>query len=440
MLSKNIFTFIKKRKKLFIILGVILLAGVMLWNFFSPKKSAQQYQTATVTKGTLIVSAGESGQVSVANRTAITTSATGVVTNVYVKEGDEVSAGEKIADIALDKNGQQQADQAYASYLSAQNSLTNAQTQLNTLQSTLFQTNQAFLNDTGIANPTDQDKANPKYIEENDAWLAAQANYINQQNVIAQAQASLNSAAISYQNSSASIIAPTSGTLTDLTITQGMQITAVSSSNNSSSIANTSTTVANIRTQGNPVISVELSEIDVTKVKSGDSATITLDALPDKTFTGKVVGINTTGTVSSGVTNYPATILLDTPSNDILPNMSATANIITDIKNNVLLVPNAAVLTSGGVSTVRVLKNGQVSSIEVTIGESSDTQTEITSGLSEGDTVVTSAAVTGTSTTSSGGTSPFSRSIFGGGGFGGGTAVRVGAGGGGAARGAAGGR
>ena len=68
------------------------------------------------------------------------------------------------------------------------------------------------------------------------------------------------------------------------------------------------------------------------------------------------MGINTTGAVTSGVTTYPAVIQLDDTNADILPNMSATANIITKVDDNVLLVPSAAVQTVGTTSTVRVLE------------------------------------------------------------------------------------
>ncbi|HVT63454.1 MAG TPA: efflux RND transporter periplasmic adaptor subunit, partial [Legionellaceae bacterium] len=126
----------------------------------------------------------------------------------------------------------------------------------------------------------------------------------------------------------------------------------------------------------------------------------------------------------------PAIIQLDDPSDDILPNMSATANIITKTDDDVLLVPSAAVHTTNGSSTVQVLQNGQVSTVDVTIGDASDSQTEILSGLSEGATVITSSTTTGATSTTTSGSSPFSSSTRGfgggGGGFGGGNAVRVG--------------
>jgi len=164
-----------------------------------------------------------------------------------------------------------------------------------------------------------------------------------------------------------------------------------------------------------------LTQIDTPKVKIGNKATLTFDAFPNKTFTGKVVSIDTIGSVSSGVTTYPAVIKLDTQVPEIFSNMTTSATIITQIKDNVFLVPTSAVQTQNEQSTVRVLKNNKINQVTVETGLSSSTQVEITSGLSEGDTVITSVisssqnGQTGSSQTQS----PFS-------GIGGGGAFRMG--------------
>jgi len=326
----------------------------------------------------------------------------------------------------LDTAGQQRQAQAYSSLLSAQNGLQSANTQMYSLQNSLFVANQKFVNDKGIANPTDQNKQDPVYIEENASWLAAQAAYVNQSNVIAQAQANVNNASLAYQLTSGTITASTNGTVGDLIITKGMQIgssnTTAGSSTNTSNQA-----IASIITGNATTVSVSLAEVDAPQIKIGQEATITFDALPNKTFTGKVMGINTTGAVTSGVTTYPAVIQLDDTSDaSVLPNMTATANIITKVDDNALLVPSAAVQTVGTTSTVKVLKNGQVSTVSVQTGDTSDSQTVITSGLSEGETVVTSVIST-TSTTSTTGASPFSGGLrLGGFGGGGGGTTRTG--------------
>ncbi|MGH7246219.1 MAG: efflux RND transporter periplasmic adaptor subunit [Candidatus Levyibacteriota bacterium] len=407
-------------KKPLVIAAIIILVIIgIVWRNITVAKNGVQYQTAQVTKGTLISTVTAAGQVTVSNRVSVTTQANGTVSQVFVTSGDTVQAGQKIAELTLDSVGQQKSNAAYASYLSAQNSLNSAKANLNSLQSTLFKANQTFINDKGIPNPSDGDKSDPKYIEENADWLAAEANYEDQQGVINQTQASLSNAWLAYQAVSSTIVAPQSGKLIDLTITPGMQISQnVSSTNTTTGVA-----VASIKTEGTPVVSVSIAEVDGPKVQVGQKVTVTFDALPNNTYTGKIVGVNTTGSVSSGVTTYPATILLDNSANEILPNMSATANIITKIKDNVLLVPTSAVQSTGTASTVRVLQNGSVNTVTVGIGDSSDTQTEITSGLTQGQEVITGTITTGT-TTQSTGSSPFGGGLrlggFGGGGGGGG--------------------
>ena len=87
--------------------------------------------------------------------------------------------------------------------------------------------------------------------------------------------------------------------------------------------------------------------------------------------------------------------------------MGVDAKIITDVKDTVILVPNAAVKTTNGQKTVTVLKNGVATPLEVTTGSANDSETEITSGISEGDVVVTATTNSGTTSKSSA-TSPFS--------------------------------
>ena len=392
-----------------VLMGItVIIVGLVIWGRYNSSKKTPQYQTSQVTRETLISSVSESGTVAIANRTSVVTQATGAISEVDVKNGDTVTAGQTIATVNLDTSGLQKQAQSWASYLSAKSSVDQSNATLYTLQNQLFQANQAFVNDTGIANPTNQDKQNPKYIEEDASWLAAEAAYKNQQGVIAGAQASVTSAWLSYQLDSGTITAPMNGVVSDVTIAPGMQIGSSASSNSTStSTTIASQSIATIKTLGSPVISVNLSELDAAKVRDGQKATITFDALPSKTFTGKVLGINTSGTVTSGVTTYPATIELDLPNDSILPNMSATANIITSIKTDALGVPSSALQTTNGETTVRIFQNGVLTSIPVTTGISSDTDTEIISGLSEGQTIVTS-ILTPTTSSSTSSSSPFS--------------------------------
>ena len=119
------------------------------------------------------------------------------------------------------------------------------------------------------------------------------------------------------------------------------------------------------------------------------------------------MSIDTVGSATSGVTSYPVVIQLDPSTDKMYPHMSATATIIIKTKSNVLLVPVSAVQTQNDESLVRVLKQGKVTQKMVTVGDASDTQIIITSGLSEGEAVVTS-VITQSSTDTQSQQSPFS--------------------------------
>jgi macrolide-specific efflux system membrane fusion protein len=383
-----------------------------------PKTS---YTTATAAKGTLITTVTASGNISSANSASVGTQTSGVVSKIYVKNGDPVKSGDPIADVSLDMNGQQNATQALAAYQNAKNSLANAHAQMFSLQSTMFgkwytftqlAENSTYQNGDGSPNTANRTLA--QFTQPQDDWLAAQAQYANQQNVVAAAQTSVNSSWANYELTSPTIYAPISGVISGLSLQVGSVLTAQTSSTGTS----TSQRIANIKTQATPVAVVNLNEVDVPKIKVGDKATLTMNAFPNETFTGKIVSIDTTGSLSSGVTTYPAYITYDSAIDGIYPNMAVDASIITNVVDNVVMVPSAAVQTdSSGNTTVRIMKNGQVSSVTVTTGASNDTQTEIDSGVNDGDTVVTGSSTTATATTSTG-TSLFSS--LGGRGFGGG--------------------
>lgn len=403
---------------------IILIIGFFGFRAIRGDQQRPQYQTAQAERGSLIISVSASGTISSGNTAAITTQATGIVNEVYVANGDTVTAGQNIATITLDRTSQQKQAAAYASYLSAVNTLNTAKSKMNSLQSALFKANQAFIKDKGSnTNPSDADKADPQYIIENADWLQAEADYNNQTGVISAAQAALSSASLSLAQVSNIITAPISGTVSNLTLTPGLPLsgsTTTSASENGSSTGTNSQSVGSITLEGGSLqAEVALSEIDIPQIKVGQKVTMTLDAFLGKTFTGKVASIDTKGSVSSGVTSYPVVITFDSAPDNIYPNMVVNATIITNVKDNVILVPSSAVQATQGETTVRVLRNAAVTQVQVEVGDSNDTQTEITSRINEGDTVVTGQTGGTQSRTGTQGTSPFG--AFGGGrGFGGG--------------------
>ncbi len=150
------------------------------------------------------------------------------------------------------------------------------------------------------------------------------------------------------------------------------------------------------------ITQISVSESDISKIKLGQKVTLTLDALPDLTFTGKVISMDILGTVSQGVVTYNVKIAFDADDDKIKPNMSVSASIITSITADVLAIDSAAVKTRGSTSYVQKVIEilGDVTKLTgvslsqapedttIVTGVSNDTLTEIVSGLQAGDFVV----------------------------------------------------
>jgi RND family efflux transporter MFP subunit len=131
-----------------------------------------------------------------------------------------------------------------------------------------------------------------------------------------------------------------------------------------------------------------VGEADVAKLKLGQVANLTVDALSGQKMTGKVTSLDPVATISQGVPVYGIDIAIDVPATTLKAGMSGTANVILASKQNVLTVPNTTIRTVNGQRGVQVLKGGEVVDTAVTFGLTNDTVTEVVTGLAEGDTVV----------------------------------------------------
>lgn len=153
---------------------------------------------------------------------------------------------------------------------------------------------------------------------------------------------------------------------------------------------------------------VTVDETDISKVKVGQKAQITLDAVAGKTFTGSVTAADVMGTASNGVTSFNVTVSIDNPTG-ILVGETTNVSLITQEKDNTIVLSSGAVLekrgTSGYVLDASRLFDSSGKSVtlndvstsdlvrkygkKVTIGLSTAKEVEIVSGLSAGDEVAT---------------------------------------------------
>jgi len=137
-------------------------------------------------------------------------------------------------------------------------------------------------------------------------------------------------------------------------------------------------------------IKVYIPEVDISKVKIGDTILITLDAYSQKEFSGQVAMLDFVETTIDGVVYYKGKCTIDTDDIDIRPGMTADIVIITDSREDVLIIPRRAVIEKDGKSMVRIPVDGDFQEIEVKTGlVGSDGNIEILSGLKQGDKVIT---------------------------------------------------
>ena len=137
-------------------------------------------------------------------------------------------------------------------------------------------------------------------------------------------------------------------------------------------------------------IDVGVDEIDVGKLSEGLTVTLDVDALPGVPVSGVVDRIAPTARESAGVVSYVVTIGIDPTDAPIRAGMSAIVEIITDVRDNVLVVPNRFIRIerTTGRAYVNVKRGDQIEEVEIITGLRNDAESEVLQGLSEGDVLI----------------------------------------------------
>lgn len=376
---------LKKKKILLpVVVLVLVVGGYFVYRYFKKVSSSsatvkQKVSYAKAQIGNIVSGISVSGQIETANYLAVTTSVNGIVKNVYVKEGDKVVQGQNIMEITLDSEGEKSRLSAYVSYLKAKNSLESSKNSLLSLESTMLQKQEAFDTEKKDNSYQTHDERYSYKLAEND-YLKAKTDYELKKAEITTLEMSLTSSWSDYQTQSPIVTAPSDGVIANIVAVEGSKI--------SNSVSERSVyTVAAIKKEGNPIATLNVTEMDINKVKVGQKVNLKLNSVTGKTFTGTVAGIDKVGTTSSGVANYPVIVKFDESSDAVLPNMSVEGQIVVDEKQAVLIVPSSSITSRKGKKTVKLVENSISKETAVETGITDGPYTEITSGLKEGDTV-----------------------------------------------------
>jgi len=175
----------------------------------------------------------------------------------------------------------------------------------------------------------------------------------------------------------AHIVAPFSGLITEVTSKPGDQVSP-------------GTPAFRLDDLSHLWVDVEVSEVDINQVKTGQPAVLTFDAILAKEYQGEVVEVAPVGNEALGVVNFKVTVELKDADEDVRPGMTSAVEIVVSQLDNAMLIPNQAVRVEEGKRVVYTLdENGQLTAIEVTLGASSDTFSQLLEGdLQPGDVIV----------------------------------------------------
>jgi macrolide-specific efflux system membrane fusion protein len=342
--------------------------GWLVWGASDPTETAASTTARAVTTDvTSTVSAD--GTVTPNDSSDVSFDTDGIIAAIEVEVGDTVKVGDVLARV----------------------SNSTAQAELNSAQASL---KAAKANKEAVEEATDDDSdATTKTSDEDrDSQRAeAAANVDKAKLAVLQAEESIDDLTLR---------APVAGTITAINGTVGSS-TAGNGSGSDSDTGNTFATIADLSSW---VVDCSFAEADVAKVKDGDKVQITFGAVPNETFTGRVRKIDMSATTSENVTTYGVEVdVLNAPS-ELRDGASASVAVTTASAKDVLAVPTSAITTDAeGQSTVKLVKNGKSTSRTVQLGIKGDTYTQITSGLSVGDTVELGATSTSSSNSDRGG-------------------------------------
>lgn len=352
-------------------LAFVVLAGAGVGTFLllrpSQAAGASTFsRTVEAEKGTQTLTVSLDGTLSPRKQSDVDFGVSGTVTKVYVKTGDTVAKGQKLARIDDDD---------------LQNAVDLAEANVTTAE------------------------ANLDEVYDNDGSSAAITSAKAQ---VRSANAALTSAKQDLED--AVLRSPIAGTVASVDLEVGDTVGSSSSSGSSGGSSSASSSSSSSSSAQFVIIATatwklegSIGAADLGSVKAGQKVAVTTDATTDElTGTVKSVGIVATSTSDDGTATFPVVINLSGTHTDLYSGTTASAVITTGSYDDVLTVPTAAIRSEDGKTVVTKVTDGSNATTEVEVGKVFGSYTQITSGLAEGDSVlITFTRPTSTSTASS---------------------------------------
>jgi HlyD family secretion protein len=332
-----------RNKKILIGAGIaVVLAGIAYANFAFKRTEGVTVNTETIQKRNLEALVSASGKIQPKRFVNISADTMGRVTGLAVNEGDRVKTGQFLLQVDP-RNLRNTVQRAEASLEAARSQVEQLTASIDSARSSLKQAQDNFARQQqlwkgGLTTRESLDRAEIE-LKMRQADLRSQEQQVQTQKLrIQQEQATLESDR--YNLSKVRIESPINGIVTRRNIEEG-EMVVIGTMNNAGTVLLTIADMSVIEAE------VDVDETDIPQVKLGQTAKITIDAIPDKTFTGKVTEIgnspiqSTTGQPSSSsqATNFKVVVTVDSEIPDVRPGFTCTAEITTATRANVLALP-----------------------------------------------------------------------------------------------------
>ncbi len=330
--------------------GAVLLAVALGW-WWSQRGAAAdvQYRTGKVERGPLQSAVSASGAVSPVTQVTVGTQVSGQIKDLYVDYNSEVKAGQLIAVIDPEtfeyrvRSAQADVDAARAVVQTALANVVAAKAQVSRAQTDLAEARRAhernlMLVDKGFIAQSTADQSNALVNTSSESVKAAEAQLgVSQAQVqsaqasVAQREAALAQARVDLARTR--ITSPVNGIVIKRAIEKGQTVAASLQAPELFIIAR------NLRDMQ---VEASIDEADVGRIRSGQKASFTVDAFPGRTFEGQISQVRKAALNVSNVVTYVAVVTFSNTDGRLLPGMTANVRVITDQRDNVLKVPNAA--------------------------------------------------------------------------------------------------
>ncbi len=304
---------------------LVLVAGIAFFSLRSGARSrGPQYATQPVTVGELLVKVSATGNLQPTNEVEVSSELSGIVSEVLVDENDSVKKGQILARLDLSK--------LEDAVTKSRANLAAAEAQVLEAQATVEETRAAlsrFEQVSELSGGKVPSKAEMTTAEANQK--RAEANQASARASVTQARANLQSDATNLAK--ASIRSPIDGVVLSRKVEPGQTVAATLQAPVLFTLAEDLSKMK---------LEAAVDEADVGQVRVDQNATFTVDAWPGRTYTGVIRRVGYGSQTKDNVVSYPAVLAVDNDDLSLRPGMTATADILTVKRENVLLLPNAA--------------------------------------------------------------------------------------------------